>query len=155
MKSKKSLQSISHDHFHGMMVAQIIKKDSTVANDLLKNLNEKVKYTIHFFDQELANHFYLEEQVLQPLTKGISKEIDELLLTMLNEHKYIERLVNSLKDKTDLENKLDLIAKAIESHIQLEERILFPKIQEALTAPELESLAVKLNNNGYENIYKY
>ncbi len=154
MEHEKSLLSISHDHFHIMMVAQIIKKDSAAANGFLKNLDEKVKYAVHFFDQELANHFYLEEHIFQPLTKGISEEIDELLEKMKAEHKNIELLVRSLKNKTDLENKLNLISSALENHIQLEERILFPKIKESLSEEELEALAAKLNDKGYENIYK-
>ncbi|MHB9013692.1 MAG: hypothetical protein ACYC49_15890, partial [Ignavibacteriaceae bacterium] len=67
MAEHKSLHSISHDHFHSMMVTQIIRKDSSVATEFLRNIEDKVNYTIHFYDQELVNHFYLEEQILLPL----------------------------------------------------------------------------------------
>ncbi len=155
MANRKSLFSISHDHFHGLMVAQIIKKGSSASQDLLKDVDDKVRYTIHFYDQELVNHFYIEEQVLQPLVRGISKEIDEIFDKILEEHKTIGELINSLKVEVDLEKKLDKIATDLENHIKCEERILFPKIQEALSEQELESLGKKLKKNGYENIYRY
>ncbi|MHB8581011.1 MAG: hemerythrin domain-containing protein [Ignavibacteriaceae bacterium] len=155
MAEHKSLHSISHDHFHGMMVAQIIRKDSSVANDFLRNIDDKVNYSIHFFDQELVNHFYLEEQILLPLLKGISKEIDEISNRLVDEHNFLSELFDELKFKTDLENKLDRISKVLEAHIQFEEKVFFPKIQETLSKEELAALARKLHDNGYENIYKY
>ena len=155
MANRKSLFSISHDHFHGLMVAQIIKKGSSVSKDLLNDIDDKVRYTIHFYDQELVNHFYIEEQILQPLVRGISKEIDGLFDNLINEHKLIGDLVKSLNDRTDLENKLDKISTALENHINQEERVLFPKIQETLSEDELETLSKNLEKNGYEHIFKY
>ena len=155
MTNRKSLFSISHDHFHGLMVAQIIKKGSSVSKDLLNDIDDKVRYTIHFYDQELVNHFYIEEQILQPLVRGFSSEIDKLFDNLISEHKLIGDLVKSLKDKTDLENKLDKVSAALEKHINQEERVLFPKIQETLSEQELETLSKNLKKNGYEHIFKY
>ncbi len=155
MSNYKSLFSISHDHFHGLMAAEIIKKGSQTSKDLLRNIDDKVRYTIHFYDQELVNHFYIEENVLQPLVRNISKEISEIFDRILDEHKKITELVDSLKQETDLENKLDNIAAALEDHIKFEERIFFPKIRETLNEDQLKELAKKLNENGYENIYRY
>ena len=155
MVNRKSLFSISHDHFHGLMVAQIIKKGSSVSKDLLNDIDDKVRYTIHFYDQELVNHFYIEEQILQPLVRGFSNEIDKLFDNLIDEHKLIGDLIKSLNDKTDLENKLDKVSAALERHIDQEERVLFPKIQETLSENELETLGKNLKKNGYEHIFKY
>ena len=155
MINRKSLFSISHDHFHGLLVAQIIKKGSTESKDLFKSFDDKVNYTIHFYDQELVNHFYIEEHVLQPLVKGISNEIDKLFNQLIDEHKLISELIISLKDKIDVENKLDKISAALENHINQEERVLFPKIQETLSEQELEMLSKNLLKNGYEHIFKF
>ena len=155
MENRKSLFSISHDHFHGLLVAQIIKKGSTISNDLFKSIDDKVNYTIHFYDQELANHFYIEEHILQPLIRGISNEIDKLFNELIEQHKLISDLINSLKDNMDLENKLNNISAALEHHINQEERVLFPKIQETLSVHELEMLSKNLMKNGYEHIFKF
>ena len=155
MAEHKSLHSISHDHFHSMMLTQIIRKDSSAANDFIKSIEDKVNYTIHFYDQELVNHFYLEEQILLPLLRGVSAEIDKISNRLIDEHNFITELVDELKFKIDLENKLDRISKVLQAHIQFEERVFFPKIQETLSEEELAALAHKLHENGYENIYKY
>ena len=155
MAGQKNLHSISHDHFTGMMLTQIIRKGNSVNDDFLKNIDEKVNYTIHFYDQELANHFYLEEQILFPLVRGLSEEIDGIINRIVDEHQFVTELVKELNFKTDLENKLDRISRVLEEHIKLEERVLFPKIHEALSDNELTALARKLFENGYENIYKY
>ncbi len=155
MENRKSLFSISHDHFHGLLVAQIIKKGSTVSQDLFKSINDKANYTIHFYDQELANHFYIEEHILQPLIRGISKEIDKLFDELIEEHKLISELIYSLRDNLNIENKLDRISTALEYHINQEERVLFPKLQENLSEQELEMLSKNLMKNGYEHIFKF
>jgi iron-sulfur cluster repair protein YtfE (RIC family) len=151
----KSLFSIVHDHFLSSMIAQIIKRGSSKIEGMPNTTEEKAKYTIHFYDQELENHFYLEENILQPEIKGISKEIDKLLDDMVKQHREIEALVKSLKNNKGLVNKLDKLGKALEGHISMEERVLFPKIQETLSVNDLEVLAKKLQSNGYEFIYKY
>ena len=151
----KSLFSIAHDHFLSSMVIQMIKKGSPAIEGLPNSPADRAEYIIHFFDQELENHFYLEENILQPELKGVSIEIDRLLDEMVKQHRKIERIVKSLKSNKNLINKLDKLGIALENHIKQEESVLFPKIQETLSRQELESLAKKLQKNGYEFIYKY
>ena len=151
----KSLFSIAHDHFLSSMVIQMIKKGSPAIEGLPNSPADRAEYIIHFFDQELENHFYLEENILQPELKGVSIEIDRLLDEMVKQHRKIERIVKSLKNNKNLINKLDKLGIALENHIKQEESVLFPKIQETLSRQELESLAKKLQKNGYEFIYKY
>jgi iron-sulfur cluster repair protein YtfE (RIC family) len=151
----KSLFSIAHDHFLSSMVIQMIKKGSPAIEGLPNSPADRAKYIIHFFDQELENHFYLEEHILQPELKGVSIDIDRLLDDMVTQHRKIEKIVKSLKNNKNLINKLDKLGIALENHIKQEESVLFPKIQETLSRQELESLAKKLQKNGYEFIYKY
>jgi iron-sulfur cluster repair protein YtfE (RIC family) len=151
----KSLFSIAHSHFMGSMVLQMVKKGSPPIEGLPKTTEDKAKYVIHFYNQELDNHFYLEENFLQPELKGVSKEIDKLLDDMVKQHREIEEIVQSLKVNKELENKLQKFGESFENHINQEEKVLFPKIQETLTIHDLEVLAKKLQENGYEFIYKY
>ena len=151
----KSLFSIAHDHFLGSIVAQLVKRGSPAMEGLPKTPEGKAKYAIHFYEQELENHFYLEEHILQPELKGVSKDIDKLLDGMIKQHREIEGIVKSLKNNNNLNNKLDKLGKALENHIKQEESVLFPKIQETLSRQELESLAKKLQASGYEFIFKY
>ncbi len=151
----KNLFSIAHDHFHGLMLAQMIKRGSTTSDVMPVTLEGKAKYTVRFFEQELENHFYLEEHVLQPEVKGISPEIDAIFAKLVKEHNNIRKLAKDLKIEEDLEDKLDLFGRMLEEHITTEEKILFPKIQEVLSEHDLQQLAERLNKKGYENIFRY
>ncbi len=155
MTKRKNLFSIAHDHFHGLMLAQMIKKDGQVLEGMPSTVDEKVRFTIHFHEQEFINHFYIEENILLPLVKSYTHKVDKHLEKMVKEHNEINELVNSLKDKDDLKMKLDKIGRKLETHVQMEEWILFPAIQDALDDEELKKLAKELEENGYENIYKY
>ncbi len=155
MKSTKSLFSIAHDHFHGLLLAQMIKKGSQVTEGVPATPEGKAKYTIHYFEQELDNHFYLEEHVLQPEIAGINSEIDMLFKKLVDEHNGMRKMVKQLKSGKDLEDNLDKFGRLLEDHVKNEERNFFPKIQEALSEDELEKLAQKLKDKGYEFIFKY
>ncbi len=155
MTKRKSLFSIAHDHFHGLMLAQMIKKGGQVLEGMPSTVDEKVRFTIHFYEQELVNHFYIEENILLPIVKSYTHKVDKHLDKMLEEHKEINELVSSLQGKENLNEKLDKIGRKLEAHVQMEEWIMFPAIQDALDEEELKKLAKELKENGYENVYRY
>ena len=155
MTKRKSLFSIAHDHFHGLMLAQMIKKGGQVLDGMPSTVDEKVRFTIHFYEQELVNHFYIEENILLPIVKSYTQKVDKHLDKMLEEHKDINELVSSLQGKENLNDKLDKIGRKLEAHVQMEEWIMFPAIQDALDEEELKKLAKELKENGYENVYRY
>jgi|GEM_PF-5541458 hemerythrin superfamily protein len=98
---------------------------------------------------ELENHFYIAENTLYT---WVSNKIDEIFQIVIEEHKSISMLVESLRTNADLEDKLDRIAIVLENHIKLEERILFPKVKDSLSKDALMKLAEDLEKNGYLNI---
>ncbi len=155
METLKSLFSISHDHFHGLMVAQLIKKGAHSFPGLPKTNKSKAKYVIEFYERELLFHFHIEETVLELPLRGINKELDKLFDEMHNEHKNIVKKVEALNKPDNLADSLDDLGHALEEHIQNEEYVLFTKIRDLLSAEQLEKLAVTLKENGYESIYKY
>ncbi len=154
MSEIKSLFSISHDHFHGLMIVQMIKKNDSGFNETPFTTEDKANYTIHFYKMELENHFYIEEHALQPLVRGISKEIDETFDKVIEQHITLKDLISNLKDTSSKEEPLNKFANALEEHIKLEERVLFPMIKKELSRDELLKLAENLKKNGYEDIYK-
>lgn len=147
MKRHKSIIALSHDHHHGLMLAQLIKKDAPEYKGLPTDLIGKVNHVKESWENELKLHFENEENILFPFAKGKDKEIDNLIDEILDEHKQIETLVKSLDTKTDIESTLDQLGKALESHIRKEERELFQKIQlsfgEELNKLEGKIIAVK------------
>lgn len=155
MVKRKSLFSIAHDHFHGLMLAQMIKKGGQVLEGMPSTTDEKVRFTLHFYEQELVNHFYIEENILLPIVKSFTHKIDKHLDKMVEEHEEINAIIELLRNKDNIVNNLDQLGKKLEAHVQMEEWVLFPAIQESLHEEELEKLAKELKENGYENIYKY
>ncbi|MCB0369593.1 MAG: hemerythrin domain-containing protein [Bdellovibrionales bacterium] len=147
MKRHKNIIALSHDHHHGLMLAQLIKKNAPEYKGLPTDLIGKVNHVKDSWEKELNLHFENEENILFPFVKGKDEEIDKLIEEVLEEHKLIESLVKKLDTHSDIESTLDQLGKALESHIRKEERELFQKIQlsfgEELNKLEGKIIAVK------------
>ena len=150
MKRHKSLIFISHDHYHGLQLAQLIKKNAPKLKNLPDDLEGKKNYTINFYENDLLHHFYLEENIIFSAVKGRNKKIDRLFDEIIDEHKEIEKTVESLKDNINLEEKLDKLGTQLQDHIRKEERILFEKIQKELSEEEMQKLEEELH--AYEDL---
>ncbi len=150
MKRHKSLIFISHDHYHGLQLAQLIKKNAPKFKTLPNDLEGKKNYTINFYENDLLHHFYLEENIILPAVKGRNKEIDKLFEEILIEHKNIEKSIEALKENIDIERKLNEIAVLLQNHIRKEEQVLFEKIQKELSENELQKLEEELHS--YEDL---
>ncbi|MCB0743625.1 MAG: hemerythrin domain-containing protein [Ignavibacteriae bacterium] len=129
MKRHKSIIALSHDHHHGLMLAQLIKKDAPEYKGLPTDLIGKANHVKESWEKELKLHFKNEENILFPFVKGKDEELDALIEDILEEHRLIESLVKKLDTDSDIESTLDQLGKALESHIRKEERELFQKIQ--------------------------
>jgi len=143
IKRHKALQSLSHDHHHGLVLAQLAKKGSPEYPHLPKSLGAKIEYAISLFYDELVPHFRKEENILFPSVKGKNEMVDELINKIVDEHKQIKSLVALLDEKSS-EDVLDEFGYLLESHIRKEERELFKLIQEVLSEEELNSIEEKL-----------
>ena len=154
MKRHPALISLSHDHHHGLLLAQLIKKDAPDYKGLPKDLNGKINYTIDIYNSSLKKHFEDEEKILFPFIKGKDEFLDKLILEIINEHRLLENLIAKLYHSTDQIHLLDKIGNILSEHIRKEERILFEKSQSVLTEDELIAIGNKLyssSTNGNES----
>ena len=147
LKRHKALHILSHDHHQGLILAQLIKKDSPHYKKLPHTIIGKKDYTIRFYKDELIKHFEDEEKILFPFVKGKNDKVDNLLEEIVTEHKKIRQLINRLESGEDVEITMDELGHLLESHIRKEERILFGKIQEILSEEELVTLENQLNGS--------
>ncbi len=147
IKRHKALHILSHDHHHGLILAQLIKKGSPQYKSLPNTIDGKKDYSIRFYNDELIKHFEDEEKILFPFVNGKDDEIDNLIEEIIIEHKKMKQLVNQLESGEDVENTLDEFGSILESHIRKEERDLFMKIQEILTEEELTDLEKQLTGS--------
>ncbi len=144
MKRHKALHSLSQEHHHGLMLAQLIKAGSPEYKDLPKTLEDKKSYTIKFFKDNLVPHFQKEEDILFPISKNKNENIDKQIDELIDQHKKIYSIIDKLEVSDSVQKDLDKLGKLLESHIRKEERELFQMVQEALSAADLEKLENEL-----------
>ena len=144
MKRHPALHPLSHDHHQGLILAQQLKKGASQYKGMPSTLEEKKNYTVSFYNNELKSHFKEEEEILFPLAKNRTPELDIMINEIVDEHRKMEKLVNEIEKTTDLKNVLDSLGWLLEKHIRKEERKLFPAIEEILTEEELSELKTKL-----------
>lgn len=149
MKRHKALQSLSQEHHHGLLLAQLIKAGSPEYKGLPSTTVDKKLYTIKFFEENLIPHFKKEEEVLFPLTRKKNSNVENLVTELIKQHKEIDLLINKLKDSSQPEDELDELGKLLEAHIRKEERELFQMIQEILSKTEL----IKLESDLGETLF--
>ncbi len=147
IKRDKALHILSHDHHHGLILAQLVKKGSPKYKNLPETTEGKKDYSIRFYNDELIKHFEDEEKILLPVVNGKDDEINNLIEEIITEHKKIKQLINRLDSDEGVENTLDELGNILESHIRKEERNLFMKIQEILTEDELTSVEKQLTES--------
>lgn len=133
MKRHKALILLSHDHHRGLLLAQLLKKNAPSYKGLPKDPAGKMNYAIEAFESDLIIHFKDEEEILFPLLRNKTSELDKLIDELLDEHKKIEDGISSLNKADDLVDDLDKVGIILENHIRKEERILFQKAQSVLS----------------------
>lgn len=146
MKQHEELHSLSQEHHHGLMLAQLIKAGSPEYKGLPKNLEDKKSYTINFFEGNLVTHFQKEEDILFPPSRGKTEEIDKQIDELIERHKKIHLIFNKLDKSNFLQKDLDELGILLEAHIRKEEREFFQLIHEVLSADDLKKLESQLGH---------
>jgi hypothetical protein len=140
MKRAEALRPLSREHLAALLAAKRLRE----ADDL----EEARRDFLRFWDEDGAQHFRVEEEVLLP-TWALHAEIDgEGVRRMLDEHLAIRREAlrlaageGTLADARDLGTLLH-------DHVRFEERRLFPRIEEALDPESLDHLAAEIEAAG-------
>lgn len=132
IKRSPALIQFSREHHFGLLLGWKIR------HGIKKNIStERINaYTIFFFENELAKHFKEEEKdlfVKLPVDDNLRKQA-------FDEHAYIYRLVDELRENKTDKNLLLKFANVLDSHIRFEERTLFNHIQQLLSNEALKQL---------------
>lgn len=132
IKRSPALIQFSREHHFGLLLGWKIR------HGIKKNIStEKINaYTIFFFENELAKHFKEEEKdlfVKLPVDDNLRKQA-------FDEHAYIYRLADELRENKTDKNLLLKFADVLDSHIRFEERTLFNHIQQLLSNEALKQL---------------
>ena len=127
MKRHYSLQPLSRDHHHSLLLCWKIRTGFSkgVAVERIK------KYSDWFFENYIQPHFTVEEKFIFP----VMGNDNTLVKKAMAEHRRLKRLFTN---KDEIEKSLSLIEEELESHIRFEERVLFNEIQGIATEDQLE-----------------
>ena len=139
MKRDEALAPLSRDHHGSLILAQLLKKDAPVYNELPTEPWDKAKYAQQQFNKHIKNHFLKEEEMLN-MVKDCHTEVTTLATEIKNEHQQLTTLFASLTNTDDLVNTMDILAVTLQNHIRKEERLLFPLLQQHCSAEQLEQI---------------
>jgi iron-sulfur cluster repair protein YtfE (RIC family) len=147
MKRTPELRTLSEDHHHGLVHARRLRR--AAEGEEANSAEPVAKEFLDFWQKEIAIHFRKEEEVLLPVVARYGGDVvQDPLVEMLAQHARIRGLVMRLSDEVvggyvRLET-LQELGEQLEAHIRLEERAVFPLVEESLSEAALTELAARL-----------
>ena len=144
MRRHQALVPLSHDHHHGLVQARRLRRAGDEADP--ERLLQVASGFVDFFAREGAGHFRDEEEHLFPLLADCGDRATSLLAEIAVQHAAVRSLVGQLRRSIQAGSVeaevLDRLGELLEQHIRLEERQLFPLIEEIVTDEDLEGLSI-------------
>jgi hemerythrin-like domain-containing protein len=141
MKRSDALAPLSRDHHHALVLARELSRADE--NDVAP---VGARFVGFLARHELA-HFDLEESVLLP---AVPREERGRLLArrLLHDHEFFRAAMRELRDSsgTATSGFLHELGARLRAHVQMEERELFPYLEEALSERELEEIGAAIRS---------
>jgi hemerythrin superfamily protein len=98
--------------------------------------------------QELTIHTQIEEEIFYPAVKSDVDDAEDEVLEAVEEHHVAEALIEEIKGLTSEDENFDakvaVLIESVRHHKDEEENEMFPKVREAFSAEELETLGAQL-----------
>jgi quercetin dioxygenase-like cupin family protein len=125
MKRHRALIPLSHDHHHALVEARRLREAAEREDDLA----DAAASFVRFFRTSSVPHFRDEEELLFPLVDGVDAA-RPLVVEALLDHQHLHALVGSLEAGGDVRATMRELGERLEAHVRLEERQLFPLIEQ-------------------------
>jgi hypothetical protein len=139
MKRDPALAGLSRDHHQALAVALKLRR---AAGDTAGAARAAF---LEFWERDGHQHFRIEEDVLLPAFAGFGDAHHPLVARALCEHAVIRHRAGVMAgERLPPVEALHELGAMMAEHVRLEERELFPLIEESIPAPELAQLAVAL-----------
>jgi hemerythrin-like domain-containing protein len=140
MLRDKNLIPLSHQHQRALALCVRIDRASPIADSDVATWQAEIA---QLFRSEITFHFAAEERVLFPAARRF-QELSPLIDDLQGDHAFLrERFAEAEAGRL---SSLDLYAFAqrLSAHVRKEERQLFERLQELLSAEVLTTLGVQL-----------
>lgn len=139
-----------------MDALELLKNDHDKARQLFKQFESVKDEAEHrrlaaVIKTELQTHAHLEEGIFYPaLDDTDSEDVGELVDEALDAHHGIETLLDEIerlnREGGDLRSKMMELKKRVEQHASQEEKTMFSRAQELLSADELDEIGRELES---------
>jgi hemerythrin-like domain-containing protein len=137
MKRAEQLQKLSREHHGSLVMAKNIAE--IAENGSEADLLDALKTVTQYYDDELELHFQHEERTIFSLIFEQYKEHIGIATILLKEHGLIRMLIPKLTPETARED-LAKFALVLKNHTRMEERELFPIIEELFNDEQLDAI---------------
>ena len=135
MKRHPALQPLSRDHHIALVAAQRLRRAEADGAGGARDT------FLEFWRAHGAHHFRVEEDVLLPAYAANADPDEPCVVRMLLDHVRIRAQAQRLeREPAPPVEALHELGAALEQHVRLEEREVFPLIEAALPAPAAEAL---------------
>ena len=136
MKRITQLQPLSNEHHQSLRLAKKCK------DILAKETDEVIKaFSLQLkdeFNTQWDKHFRTEEKTIFSVAESKGKEISEICQQLKKEHQTMEKMVESIS-AGDYQ-LLHEFGQLLHDHTRLEERQLFPMVEDQFTQEELDNI---------------
>lgn len=141
MRRHNALRDLSSDHHQSLVQAHRLKRAAVADESTRRKI---VAEFLTFWNEEARRHFCEEEQALLPFFARWGELEQEPIERMLREHVLIRRNAALFAAGEMNEALLRDAGELLEGHVRLEERVVFPLIEEALSEKALGELTAVL-----------
>jgi hemerythrin-like domain-containing protein len=140
MLRDKSLIPLSRQHQHALALCVRIERASPIAEADLPNWRAEIA---QHFEQEIRFHFAAEEHVLFPVAREFL-ELTSLVKELIADHVWLRECFARAQSLSG--EDLSAFARRLSDHIRKEERQLFERLQELMSAQALAALGSQLED---------
>lgn len=137
MKRHPALAPLSRDHQHALAIAQRLRRATP------ESAEQAVAGFLTAWELEEKLHFRIEEEVLLPAYAAHGDAGHPVILRVLVDHLSIRCFAELLATEVSLQT-LHALGERLASHVRLEERELFPLIEESLGDADMTLLGDRL-----------
>jgi hemerythrin-like domain-containing protein len=140
MLRDKTLIPLSHQHQRALALCVRIDRAQPVPDCDLQTWQAEI---VQHFEQEIKVHFAAEESVLFPAARRFA-ELAQLAGELNDEHTALREYFSLAEARGMSAKSLPAFAQQLSAHIRKEERQLFERLQQLMTAEELATLGAGL-----------
>ena len=140
MLRDKSLIPLSRQHQHALALCVRIDRAQPIPDRDLEAWQAEI---LQQFQQEIKFHFDAEERVVFPVARSFP-ELSTLVEELMAEHGSLRTQFESAETNRFSAKELPMFAAKLSAHIRKEERRLFERLQQLMTAEEMTAMGVAL-----------